>query len=815
MKVSSPDVVQAALAAALDPEPISARARAVMDEPLYWFPVRHHSPAVAHHVARAIEARRPAVIFLEAPADANGLVDFITDKKTKPPIAIYSSYRDDDDVLGLAGIASPSRDIPARFATFYPLVSYSPEYVVMQAAATVGAAVVFIDLPRHALLKPAGDDVAARGDTAPSWEDLATSSVFYAKLAEAGGYRSWDEAWDALFEATDRFADHEAFRAELALFCAAVRATTTAATMAHDGTLERERFMWRTIRAELEQRKLDPARAMVVCGGFHLYLDRDDETPPPEAPPGTVYATVTPFSFFRVSDLSGYGAGNRAPAYYERLFDAMRAPAASDWNPATRALVDHVVDTLRRGRKAGESVSSADAIAIVDHARMLAKLRGRGAPLLEDVRDAIVTCCVKGRPDEEGVHLARAMRDAEIGVAVGRVTPAIGRLPLLHDFYRQLDELELAEVMGREKRLDVILDLREPLGARKSAFLHRTRYLGVPLAELTDRGAKGAMLFRERWRLLWTPKLEPELIEKNLYGDSVERAALALLEERLAADEGHAGVTCQKLLDSVAMEFPALVVTLFDACSLAIETDGAFASLAEAVAHLGVLVRIAAHRELSGDLVNKLLGRAFDRAAFAVPTVASVPDEDVASVVHGLKVLAEALLADDAGLFDRDVFVSGLRSASQDASSAYLRGVFDGLLAETRAEGPEFLGQRLRAFALERADVLVTAGAYLDGVLSVSHTSVLLGAEALVGALDELFRVAEWDAFVLMLPALRNAFGRLHARHRDTVAARVAERHGLEDGAGITKLGTSSVEGAVALAELDAKTARIMEAWGL
>jgi hypothetical protein len=833
--VSAADPIHAALAAALDPEHVAARARAVLDEPLYWFPVRHHSPAVAHHVARAIRARRPKLIFLEAPAEANDLVRFIVDKKTKPPIAIYSSYRDDDNVLGLAGIASPAPDIPARFATFYPLVSYSPEYVVMQEATALGAEVVFMDLPRHALIEPhvseeEGEGEGAPGDVsstaapakdlAPSWEGLAVTSTFYQKLAEAGGYKGWEEAWDAMFEATDRFADHDAFRAELALFCAAVRATTASATMGRDGTLARERFMWRTITTTLASRGVRPEDAMVVCGGFHLFLDRDDPIPPPEAPRGTVYSTVTPFSFFRVSDLSGYGAGNRAPAYYERLFTAMReqggpSQPSQSWGPGGRAMVEHVVDTLRRSRTSGEPVSSADAIAIADHARMLAKLRGHGAPLLDDIRDAIVTCCVKGRPDEEGLHLARAMRDVEVGVAIGRVTPALGQLPLLHDFHAQVDELGFAEVMGREKRLDVVLDLREPGAARKSAFLHRVSYLEVPFAELTDRGAKGAMLFRERWRLLWSPKVEPELIEKNLYGDSVEKAALALLEERLASDVGHAGATCAKLLGSVAMEFPALIVTLFDACSQAIESDGSFASLAHAVAQLGILDRMAAHRELSRELVQRLLARAFDRAAFAVPTIASVPEEEVPAVVHGLKVLAEALLADDAGLFDRDVLIAGLRSAALESQSPYLRGVFDGLLAETRAEGPEFLGERLRAFALERPEILITAGAYLDGVLSVSHTSVLLGAEALVGALDELFRVAQWDAFVLMLPQLRSAFERLHDRHKDTVAARVAERHGLKDGAAIAKLGTTSVEGAVALAEIDAETARIMEAWTL
>ena len=101
-------------AASPDADAVRARTDAVLGEALYWFPVRHHSPAVARHVEAAILARRPKVIFLEAPAEAGHLVPHLTDRQTRPPVAIYSSYRDDDNLLGLAGIASPAAEVPAE-----------------------------------------------------------------------------------------------------------------------------------------------------------------------------------------------------------------------------------------------------------------------------------------------------------------------------------------------------------------------------------------------------------------------------------------------------------------------------------------------------------------------------------------------------------------------------------------------------------------------------------------------------------------------------------------------------------------------------
>ena len=56
---------------------------------------------------------------------------------------------------------------------------------------------------------------------------------------------------------------------------------------------------------------------MVVCGGFHLFLDREDREPPPALPAGTVYTAVVPYSYPRCAESSGYGAGNRAPRFYQ------------------------------------------------------------------------------------------------------------------------------------------------------------------------------------------------------------------------------------------------------------------------------------------------------------------------------------------------------------------------------------------------------------------------------------------------------------------------------------------------------------------
>ena len=424
---TDPRVERAARRLELDLGALEAQADAVLAEELTWFPVRHHSPAAARHVRAVIERRRPRLVLIEGPAQANHVIPHLLDRATRPPVAVYCSYRDDDDVLGLAGVASPAPDVPARFACWYPLLDYSPELVALRTAGRVGADVAFFDLPFQAGIaaRRASDPDASAPDEAPGaaptaarpvppdWEDALLTSDLYQRLTEVGGYRCWDEAWDSLFELGAAAEEPEAYRRKLAVFCAAARATISPERLESDGTLGRERFMIRRIRAELDARGLEPRDALVVCGGLHLFLDRDDPLEPPPIPARTVHCTVTPYSYFRVWELSGYAAGNRAPRFYQTWWERLDAPGD--------AVLEHGRAVLADARRRGEALSAADAIAVVQHSRMLANLRGRDQAVLDDLRDALVTCCVKGVPAEEGAHVLAAL-DA---VGVGNATDAL------------------------------------------------------------------------------------------------------------------------------------------------------------------------------------------------------------------------------------------------------------------------------------------------------------------------------------------------------------------------------------------------------
>lgn len=750
------DELKAALEQVASLEEVQARCQAALQRRPYWFPVRHHSPACARFLRQCIRQRQPRLILVEGPSEANHLLEHLIDKKTVPPVAIYSSFR--------------SQDESRRCAAWFPLLEFSPEYVAAKTAREVGARVELIDLPHY-----------TRPELAYSESLMETR--FYHELVRRSGFRSFDETWDSLFE-VGSFFDFEGFRAELALFCAAARATADPGRLRRDGTLEREHFMLRRIEAAGSEDTL------VVTGGFHMFYDDRQAAPPP--PQGTVYATLVPYSYPRVSVESGYAAGCRAPQFYERM-----------WRQAAPVTTRYAVEVLREARRRGQPVSSADAIAATQTAALLGSLRRRSGVVLDDVNDALITCCCKGDPAQTGQPLLTAMAELARGERVGRVSNQVGQLPLLKDFHERLAEHELSDVVKFERWHEVNHDLRQRRDQRRSAFLHRLLLLEVPLGQRLELKA-GLTLFQEKWRLRWNPGVTSALIENNLYGDTIQSAAAARMVHLMEQAGPQADVVSRLMVRWLGSDLPHFLSLLSRACAEALARDSRFLSLTEA---LGNLLRVEHHLQLTGQsdpAALGLVGSCFEFACAAMPALSHAPGDDLEAILKGLKVMLGVRLG------DRALYESQLTLLARGARSAWLRGAAWGLLVEQQAVTPASVAAELMALARAPADILVTAGEFLEGLLAASRAAVLLEPAALVAALDELLQAASWDDFLVMLPRLRCAMDRAGERAVHSLAGEVAQRYGLRSPLVLDALPRGLNLCAV---RIDEQVSRIMAEW--
>src|SRR4051812_48455231 len=157
--------------------------------------IRHHGPGSAANVRSFLTECKPDLVLIEGPPEADGILNWATDKELQPPVAILC-YQPED----------PGKSV------FYPFATFSPEWQAILYARQNKIPVRFFDLPvsnQVAVEKEEPqqkeednrtstqqlNDVAVQD--APAF-DVRKDPVSY--LAEAAGYEEGEKWWEQMFE---------------------------------------------------------------------------------------------------------------------------------------------------------------------------------------------------------------------------------------------------------------------------------------------------------------------------------------------------------------------------------------------------------------------------------------------------------------------------------------------------------------------------------------------------------------------------------------------------------------------------------------
>ncbi len=680
--------------------------------------IRHHGPGSARRLVAALDRLRPRQVLIEGPADLSDLMPALVHPLAQPPLALLSYVEDD----------------PAR-AVFWPFEVYSPEYQAIRWATEHGAALRFIDLPSAVTLarEDEADTRALRGDPV-------------AALAGAAGYDDAESWWNDMFEVSGReTAESETFAA-LAHAMAALRDGQPAT----DDDIPREAHM----RLAIAEAAKGEGPIAVVCGAWHvpalmaphpLTADRAILRGLPKV---RTRATWVPWTAERLSRVSGYGAGVRAPGWYRHLWEEGAGPAAQvRWTARIGASL----------RAAGHLVSTAGLIEVQRLATSLAALRQRPGPGFEELREASVACLMGGTPELWSLIEA----DLLMGRAVGAIPPDLPLAPLLDDLARQQKATRLKpEALTRE----LMIDLRSEAGAARSVLLHRLTLLDVPWGRIADAG-RSRGTFREKWTLAWEPEFGVALVENLIWGPTIEAAAAARLADRMARAgtlaELAAGVE-QALtadLSRAAKSGIALLETL------AAHTDDAGALLA-ALPPLVDTLRYGTARTIDRAPLAALAERIAMQAAVALPYAARNLDATAAATLSGQ--LAEAHRALFLGDFPealRDAWMDALSTLSLSGLSArQVAGSATRLLYEAARITPADAATRI-GLALSPAVPVPDAAGWFEGFFAGASQRLIHDAP-LRETVDAWMLSLDEAAFVAVLPLFRRVFSELARTER-------------------------------------------------
>ncbi|MBI4748566.1 MAG: hypothetical protein HY774_08745 [Acidobacteria bacterium] len=764
-------------------------ANSLWTDRLVFFPIRHHSPACAWHLQKLIYQEKPAAILIEGPEDITPLISTLLDPRTKPPVAIYTTFVDrrhspDVSVPGLPDAGPP------RFAGFYPFCDYTPELVALKAGQHVGAKLRFIDLtfPEQIL---AGAKPTSR---ALLDESVFRRSIYLTSLAKRAGCRDHNELWDHLFEANFLQLPADVFVRNVVGYCLMARQDSSAEMLQADGTLTREQAMAAAIEEELV---LTTGKILVVTGGFHtVVLPKLIQQPvkrpkKPKLADGDAQTVVMRYSFEQLDALNGYAAGMPSPNYYQQFWKHLN-PEPGTRNPepgiavAARFLVE--IGRLTHEHNRLTPISSVDEISALAQSRQLAGFRGHtSGPTREDLLDGIRSCFVKGAMDTEGKLLLETVQKLLTGDQIGDLPPTVGVPPIVEDFRREAASLRLK--IGDSTSKSISLDVyRKKTHRRISRFFHRLKFLQVFFARLTAGPdfARGTGLERlqEQWDYQWTPLAETKLVEQSLFGTTVEEAALNLLVQTISnlEAEGNSRSAIQAvrlLVVACQMGLHQSVSRLLALISENIHQDPDFSSLVEALEHLLLLWQsrepLEAHHL---TVLPELSQAAFYKACFLISELAGCPAEMAPNVVDSLASLRELVNSTPDQILDETLFYSALEPIPlKPEGNPLVSGGVVGILFSAGKMNESAVLSFVRGF-LERASASTSDQiGFLQGLLKTCREAAW-NLSGLLTLLDEYLAAWSEEDFLRILPELRLSFADLTPRETDRVAEMVAHLHG-------------------------------------
>ncbi|MGE0610427.1 MAG: DUF5682 family protein, partial [Pirellulales bacterium] len=718
------------------------------------FGVRHLSPMGAWQLRGYLQQLRPEIVLIEGLNDANGLIPDMTRAATRPPIAILA-YTD---------------TLPVR-TLVYPLAAYSPEYQAIRWAKQNKAAVEFIDLSsehflglqdvEYELLERTRREAAERAKEPPAEEEPEPSIAvpeprrsLYERCAELAGENDYETYWERHYEHN---AAEGSYRLASYEFGLALRELEEDTPRWRAENLVREAFMRRRIEEAIAA-GYAPDKIVAVVGAFHAPVlcgdypaMTDDELASLRSRSSQL--TLMPYSYFKLSSQSGYGAGNRAPAYYELLWQALER---GEFHDLASGYLSRVARHLREG---GTHRSTAEVIDGVRLARTLSALKQGLAPTLADLRDAAVTLLGQG----ELASIKDALVKVDVGTAIGELPKGVSQTSIQQDFERELARLKLEKYKTGVPQ-EMVLDLRENRQAKsaeaafldlsRSSFFHRLRVLEIGFAQPVATREQ-ATNWKEKWALQWTPESEIALVEAVLLGETVELATAykfkTLLEKcgSIDAAASMVGDACQcglmKSMELARQRLQELAATSSD-----------FTPIAHAAWRLGLVARYGDVRKFDAAPLLPLVDELFVQGALALFASANCDIEAAKAMLAGMDDLNRTGL-EFHDRVDESLWIAQLqRLADADDRNPLLSGYACAILLERGLMANDELAREVSRRISPGVPADLGAG-WFEG-LARRNRYALLARQTLWEQLASYIASLDDDQFNRALVFLRRAF---------------------------------------------------------
>jgi hypothetical protein len=702
--------------------------------------IRHHGPGSTRSLLRALEAQAPDCLLIEAPQDAEGVLEYMLHPGLEPPVAVLLYDKKDP-----------------RYASYLPFASFSPEWQSAQFGLAQGIELRFMDLPMSLQFKLDEREEAQLKIALPAADqEPPTVHDPMGYIANLAGFADSERWWEATFEQPEHEID--IFDTILSLNTA-LRDELKRKEQPMNRL--REAFMRKTLRQAIKEGFKNIA---VVCGAWHTpalhYLDRfpqkDDNALLRGKKKRKVAATWIPWSYPRLAFQSGYRAGLVSPAYYELLFKN-RADTVQHWMARVPGLL----------REEGIDASAAQAVDASQLALTLATLRQLPIAGIEEMKEAAKSVFCQGSSTPMELIEDRLI----IGQKVGKVPDDIPQIPLQEDLESRIKSARLKQYYKTGFAGDKELDLRKPTHLDASHLLHQLRLLSVPWGRVLqqDEGRLGS--FSETWHLHWQPEFIIRLIQAGMWGNTVYAAASQHVLKQAADTEllsELVGLAKEALLAGITEAFEPLTGRLGDAAAV---TEDVY-SLMEALPALTDIQRYGDTRQTDIESVSQLIQQLVPRIAIGLPPAVLHIEEEVArgwkqQIVQNNRAISLLNEAAYHTLWNQSL----QRVANAQLAHPTLQGLCCRFLYDKEQYSRSQTARQMR-FALSSQQEAEQGALWLEGFLHGSGL-LLLNLPELWELLEEWIAEMPDSVFQATLPLIRRAFSDFSGPEREKMLRQV------------------------------------------
>ncbi|MHA1610421.1 MAG: DUF5682 family protein [Promethearchaeota archaeon] len=759
-----------------------------------YFPIRHHSPASSRFLTEYLTLKSPKLVFFEFPSDAQNEISFIAAKDTKPPIALYSFFKDDQNQLGLNGIFTPNLKIPKKFHAWYPLTQYSPEYVLISYCSKKKIPIYCIDAPflqiaenqlKNSIIPMSG---ANSHYSEPLNEQSASQmSQFYEILADYFGNQSMEDIWDIIFEIPGQLETTDDYLKVFIEYCINLRLSTPDEIFEKEAIMFRENYMISKIkRLKKKYPKIPDVDILVVTGGLHSVILPQIASKTKVMPKSKLKSitSLIPFSFSRVSNLSGYSSGNWAPYYYNQLWENYLKFHSSASSSSTTFYEETYLESIStifyESRQNGLLLSTADSIAVHQTSRLLASLRFRTFPNVRDIQEALILCCIKENPQTSNQVFQQIIMAYFIGTKIGAITKKYTKVGVQKDFYHKFENFGIEL---KDKTLTLELNLHQPKDRLMAEYFWQLDFLEIP-GFSNINGTRDINsnfnIFKEKWTMQWSTKIDLKLLEISIYGTTIEECVINILHEKMSLFQNNVAKNASFLFIALKMGLSSQIGPLTNKVQKSVSLDRNFFHLVEAFFTILLIQKIAQTIPYTSSLpLIQLIQAHFYSICSEILNSTNPKVEDEDRLVQMVYQVTEIVLTNFSLGLNTSLYDRSLVTGYQYSNSYYIKGSLLGARYLLQTQTILQIKSEIENIFNSMVSIKLKFGQLIFGIVTVCKNRILFEKEFIQMLIDIIDSIS-WDQFLIILPGIRKAFTLLSQRDHEDISQKIAKILGVE-----------------------------------